>query len=239
MSTATIQRFAIRSEPCLIYALGMVDYARALQLQDEIVQERLAGGSSDVVLVLQHPPVLTIGASGGEDNIIVSRDILAKNDITVCHTDRGGDITYHGPGQLVVYPILDLKTRDRDLHQYVRNLEEVVIRTLGDFSIQAGRMPAYTGIWVGQEKIGAIGIKISRWITKHGFALNINNDMRHFSLIHPCGISDKNVTSMSQLLGHQVVIENVISHIVGHFAEVFNLTIRQQSDKELAGRYEW
>ena len=192
-----------------------------------------------MVLFLQHPPVLTIGASGGEDNIIAARDTLAENGITIYHTDRGGDITCHGPGQLVGYPIFDLKTKGKDLHQYVRNLEEVIIRTLEGFSIQARRISGYTGIWVGQEKIGAIGIKVSRWITKHGFALNINNDMHHFSFIYPCGIADRGVTSMSQLLGRPVMINEVMPHMVGQFAEVFNLTIKQQPAEELAGRYAW
>jgi lipoate-protein ligase B len=234
MNTETIQHLITKSEPCLIYNLGLVEYARALKLQDEIVKERIAYGGSDVVLLLQHPPVLTIGASGGERNIIVPRDTLAEHGISICRTDRGGNITYHGPGQLVVYPILDLKTRGKDLHRYVRNLEEVVIRTLSDFSLQAHRISGYAGVWVGQAEVCAIGIKVTRWITKHGLAININNDMRYFSFIHPCGIPDKEVTSMSRLLGHQVAIGDVTPHIVSHFSEVFNLTVKQQPAEEIA-----
>jgi lipoate-protein ligase B len=185
----TVGELARKSRDCCAFNLGKVDFAEAARLQTELVEQRVAGKNPDVILFLQHPPVITIGAFGGEQNITVPRHVLEKKGISVTHTDRGGDVTYHSPGQLVVYCILDLKTRVGDLHQYVHNLEEVVIRTLDDYSIEAHRDPDYPGVWVGQEKICALGIRVVHWVTKHGFALNISNDLTPFSYINPCGIT--------------------------------------------------
>ncbi len=218
---------------CRVYDLGVVEYEESLRLQDELVSARIAGDIPDVILFLQHPPVFTIGASGSEANIIASRDLLDSEGISVLHIDRGGDITYHGPGQLMGYLIFDLKANGRGIHQYVRNLEEVVIRTLDAFSIPAYRYPQCPGVWVGQGKICALGIRVSRWVTKHGFALNVNTDLEYFNYIIPCGITDRRVTSMSRLLGRDIALEDVTSCMLEQCAQVFNTDIRQGSVEEL------
>ena len=237
MNTEIKEQFSSKQDSCWAYSLGVVGYNEALQLQDKLLRDRLTGNVPDVILFLQHPPVLTIGVSEGEQNINVSKDTLANEGIEVLRTDRGGNITYHGPGQLVGYPILDLGTKGRDIHRYVRNLEEVIIRSLGDFSITGCRNSKYPGVWVGREKICAIGIRVaSRWCTKHGFALNVNNDLKYFSYIYPCGITDMGVTSMSQLLGHELRIEDVISSILRHLSQVFNVVIQRRPIERL-GNY--
>lgn len=221
---------------CQAYDLDIVEYGKALRLQDELVKARLVNDIPDVILFLQHPPVLTIGASGGEQNITVSKDVLTKEGITTFHTDRGGDATYHEPGQLVGYLIFNIETRGKDIHKYVRDLEEVIIKTLHDYAIAAQRDPKYPGVWVGSEKICALGIRLTKWVTKHGFALNINNTLRCASYIHPCGITNRGVTSMSLLLGHGLIIEDVISCVIKHSSQVFDITIQRQSAKQL-GKY--
>ena len=222
---------------CRAYDLGLVEYEKALQLQDNLVSARLAGEIPDVILLLQHPSVLTIGVSGSEENIIASRDLLAGEGIPVFHTDRGGGITYHGPGQLVGYLISDLKTKGKGIHQYVRHLEEVIIRTMDVFSIPASHDSQYPGVWVGQDKICALGIRVTHWVTKHGFALNVNTDLRHFTYITPCGITDRQVTSMSRLLGHDIALEDVTSCILEQCSQVFDINIRQESTEELNSYY--
>lgn len=222
---------------CRAYDLGTVEYDEALRLQEQLVKARLTGDFPDSILFLQHPPVLTIGAARGEENIIVSKDVLANEGVTICHTDRGGDITYHGPGQLIGYLIFNLETKGKDLHQYVRNIEEVIIRVLRDYSITAHRDSKYPGVWVGEEKICALGIRFTRWVTKHGFALNINNELRYFSYIHPCGITDRRVTSMSLLLGHELAIGDVISCAIKHSSQVFNTAIQRESTRQLDKYY--
>ena len=218
---------------CQTYNLGTVEYDESLQLQNNLVSARIAGEIPDTMLFLQHFPVLTIGVSGKEEDIIVPGDLLDDEDIAVFRTDRGGGVTYHGPGQLVGYLIFDLQTKGKDIHRFVRNLEEVIIRTLDAFSIPAYVDPQYPGVWVKQAKICALGIRVTRWVTKHGFALNVNTDPRHFSFIIPCGITDRQVTSMSQLLGHDIALEDVTSCILEQCAEVFNIDIKQESVKEL------
>jgi len=222
---------------CQAYNLGIIEYEKARQLQNNLVSARIAGDIPDIALLLQHPPVLTIGASGNEQNILTSRDRLASEGISVIATDRGGDVTYHGPGQLVGYLIFDLKTKGKGLHQYVRHLEEVIIRTLNYFSITAHRDPQYPGVWVGHAKIGALGIRVSRWVTKHGFALNVNTDPKHFACITPCGIADRQVTSMAQLLGHEIALEAVASCLCEQCARVFHINISQKPAEELIGYY--
>jgi len=218
---------AYKSRGCRVFNLDTVGFAEASHLQSELIELRLAGRIPDVILFLQHPPVLTIGAFGGEQNVIISQDALKREGISIAHTDRGGDITYHGPGQLVGYPILDLKIRGRDVHQYVHDLEEVVIRTLGDYSINAHRDPDYPGIWVGQEKICALGIRVVHWVTKHGFALNISNDLTPFSYINPCGITDRGTTSMQKVLGQKPKIGEVTNSIMRHFSAVFGINVHE------------
>ena len=218
---------AYKSRGCRVFNLDTVGFAEASHLQSELIELRLAGRIPDVILFLQHPPVLTIGAFGGEQNVIISQDALKREGISIAHTDRGGDITYHGPGQLVGYPILDLKIRGRDVHQYVHDLEEVVIRTLDDYSIEAQRDPDYPGVWVGQEKICALGIRVVHWVTKHGFALNISNDLIPFSYINPCGITDRGTTSMQKVLGQKPKIGEVTNSIMRHFSAVFGINVHE------------
>ncbi|MFC2034743.1 lipoyl(octanoyl) transferase LipB [Chloroflexota bacterium] len=218
---------------CQAYDLGLVEYEKALQLQNNLVQTRLAGEIPDITIFLQHPSVLTIGLSGSEENVITSNELLTSEGIRVLHVDRGGDITYHGPGQLVGYLIFDLTTKGRDIHQFMHNLEEVVINTLDAFSIFAYHDSQYPGVWVGQAKICALGIRVTHWVTKHGFALNVNTDLSHFSYINPCGITDREVTSMSQLLGHDVAMDDVTSCLLEQYARIFNITIRRTSTEEL------
>ena len=222
---------------CRAYDLGPVEYEKALQLQNNLVSDRLAGEIPDVILFLQHPSVLTIGVSGSEESVIASRDLLAGEGIAIFHVDRGGGITYHGPGQLVGDLIFDLKTKGKGIHQYVRQLEEVIIRTLDVFSIPAYHDSQYPGVWVGQDKICALGIRVTHWVTKHGFALNVNTDLRYFTYITPCGITDRQVTSMSRLLGHDIALEDVTACMLEQCAQVFNIDVRQESAEELNSYY--
>jgi lipoyl(octanoyl) transferase len=198
-------------------------YAEALTLQRELAEERRAGRIEDVLLLVEHPHVLTLGVrgDGGRSHILAPAETLAALDVTVHETGRGGDITYHGPGQIVGYPIIDLKPDRCDVHRYVRDLEEVLIRVAADHGIQAGRLSGLTGVWVGGEKLAAIGVRIARWITSHGFALNVTTDLEFFKLIVPCGIGDRGVTSLAALVGRPLELRAVEDQVVDHFAEVF------------------
>jgi lipoyl(octanoyl) transferase len=203
--------------------LGRVPYGEALALQRSLVEERRAGRITDTLLFVEHPSVLTLGVrgDGGRSHILATDDTLAACGIEVHETGRGGDITYHGPGQLVGYPIIDLNPGRRDVHRYVRDLETVLIRTAADYGIEAGRVEGLTGVWVGNDKLAAIGVRIARWITSHGFALNVSTDLGHFKLIVPCGISDRGVTSLERLLGRPVDAAEVEIRVSEHFANVF------------------
>lgn len=203
--------------------LGMVRYGEALAHQRELVEERRAGHVPDLLLLLQHPPVITLGVrgDGGRSHIVVSDDRLAQLGIEVSETGRGGNVTYHGPGQIVGYPILDLRPDRCDVHRYVRDVEEVMIRTCADYRIKAGRIEGLTGAWIGHEKIGAIGVRISRWITSHGFAFNVNTNLDYFNLIVPCGISDRGITSLRRSLGKKLTIGEVENALIQHFGAVF------------------
>ena len=207
-----------------IRRLGLVPYGEALAVQRALVEERRAGRVGDLLLLVQHPHVLTLGVrgDGGRGHILATDEALAARGIEVFETGRGGDITYHGPGQLVGYPIIDLKPDRQDVHRYVRDLEEVLIRTAGDYGIEAERVPGLTGVWVGREKLAAIGVRIARWVTSHGFALNVSTDLDQFNLIVPCGIADRGVTSLERLLGRRVDVDEVASRIAARFGEVFD-----------------
>src|SRR5712672_646017 len=197
----------IRTRPEVeVRRLGRVPYSDALALQRKLVEERQAGRIGDLLLLVEHPHVLTLGVrgDGGRSHILASAEALASRSIDVHETGRGGDITYHGPGQLVGYPIIDLKPDRCDVHRYVRDLEEVLIRVAADYGIEAGRVPGLTGVWVGPSKLAAIGVRIARWVTSHGFALNVTTDLDYFNLIVPCGIAGRSVTSLARLLGHPV-----------------------------------
>ena len=198
-------------------------YAEALDLQRALAEERRHDRIPDTLLLLQHPAVITLGVKtdGGRSNVVATPERLQALGIDIYEAGRGGDVTYHGPGQLVGYPILDLKPDRQDVHRYVRDLEDVMMRVCADFGIQAGRIQGCSGAWVGAEKIGAIGVRISRWIASHGFAFNVNTDLSHFQLIVPCGISDRGVTSLAALLGRPVPMEDVEAAVVRHLGEVF------------------
>jgi lipoyl(octanoyl) transferase len=203
--------------------LGVVPYAEALELQRSLVEDRRAGRIPDTLLLLEHPHVLTLGVrgDGGRSHILATPDALASRGVQVYETGRGGDITYHGPGQLVGYPIVDLKPDRCDVHRYVRDLEEVLIRTAADYGVETERVTGLTGVWAGREKLAAIGVRIARWITSHGFALNVSTDLDFFGLIVPCGISDRGVTSLQRLLGRTVELAAVQERVAHHFSKVF------------------
>jgi len=210
-----------------VRALGTVDYADALDMQRALVEERRAERVPDLLLLLQHPPVITLGVKGdgGRSHITGSAATLAERGVVVHESRRGGDVTYHGPGQIVGYPILDLRPDRCDVHRYVRDLEEVMIRVCADRGVPAHRVAGLTGAWTEGGKIGAIGVRISRWITSHGFAFNVNTDLSHFDLIVPCGIGDRGVTSLQRETGLAVNEADVERAIARHFANVFDRTV--------------
>jgi lipoyl(octanoyl) transferase len=203
--------------------LGRVPYGEALALQRELVVERQAGRVGDLLLLVEHPHVLTLGVrgDGGRSHILASADVLASRSVDVFETGRGGDVTYHGPGQLVGYPIIDLNPDRRDVHRYVRDLEDVLIRAAADYGIDAGRVQGLTGVWVGDLKLAAIGVRIARWVTSHGFALNVTTDLDYFNLIVPCGVADRGVTSLAAQLGRDVELTEVEDRVARHFGDVF------------------
>jgi lipoyl(octanoyl) transferase len=205
--------------------LGTTSYADGLRLQEEAVARLRASEGAEQLLLLEHPHVFTLGRGADSRNILATPYQLESRSVEVFETGRGGDVTYHGPGQLVGYPIIDLKPDRCDVHRYVRDIEEVLIRALRDFGIEGGRIKGLTGVWVGDEKIAAIGVRIARWITSHGFALNVNTDLSYFRMIVPCGITDKGVTSVSRLLGRPVDVKAVAATTARHFAEVFQRDI--------------
>jgi lipoyl(octanoyl) transferase len=212
--------------PIEIRQLGVVPYPKALALQRALVADRQAGRIDDVLVLLEHPHVLTLGVrgDGGRSHILANADELGSRGVDVYEADRGGDITYHGPGQIVGYPILDLKPDRCDVHRYVRDLEDVLIQTTADFGVESGRVDGLTGVWVGPEKIAAIGVRIARWVTSHGFAFNVTPDLDCFRLIIPCGIADRGVTSLARLTGRDVGRHEVESKIITRFCEVFDRT---------------
>jgi lipoyl(octanoyl) transferase len=208
--------------------LGIVSYADGLALQAELVQQRRTGTIPDTLLLLQHPHVLTVGVKkDGRAHILAGPDRLAELGVEVFDTGRGGDVTYHGPGQIVGYPILDLNPDRRDVHRYVRDLEDVMIRVCGSYGIEAGRVPGLTGTWItdptrGPEKIGAIGVRISRWVTSHGFAFNVTTDLGFFDLIVPCGISDRGVTSLQRAVHRPLELADVALRLAVEMGIVFD-----------------
>ncbi len=211
--------------PLLVRTLGRVRYGDGLRLQEALVAERQSNRTVDVLLLLEHEPVFTTGRNANAENVTTPPDALRAKGFDVFETGRGGDVTYHGPGQVVGYPILELPENRRDVHRYVRDLEEVMIRGCADFGVTAGRVPGMTGAWVGEEKIGAIGVRIARWVTSHGFALNVSNDLAPFQLVVPCGIKGRGVTSLSRVLDREVSVDAVKRRLAFHVAEVFGLEI--------------
>lgn len=205
--------------------LGTEEYGQVFELQKRINQARRKGTIPDVVIFLEHHPCFTVGRQGGFDHILVSNEFLEAQGIRVYETDRGGDITYHGPGQLVCYPILDLNGYGRDVHLYARQMEDTLVRTLQTFGITAGRKQEYPGVWVESSKIAAEGIGVQRWVTMHGVSLNVCPDLNHFSLIVPCGISTLGVTSMEKILAKKVDLAVVRQEMRGQMSEVFDLAL--------------
>jgi lipoyl(octanoyl) transferase len=218
--------------------LGLTDYRETWRLQQQLFQRRLAGEIPDLLLLNEHRHVYTFGKSSDENHLLASERQLRDRGIAVVPIDRGGDVTYHGPGQLVGYPILNLQTYYTDIHRYLRDLEEVIIRTIAAYGVAGKREPEFTGVWVGGEKIAAIGVKVSHWITMHGFALNINTDLAYFNEIIPCGIFHKGVTSLAQRIGKEVALNGVGVVLAQQFGDVFGATIEQPDEefRELLGQ---
>ncbi|MBI4850514.1 MAG: lipoyl(octanoyl) transferase LipB [Acidobacteria bacterium] len=216
------------SRVCQVKNLGLVDYEEGLKLQQAFLIARTQDIVPDTLFFLEHPHVITLGRGAKSTNIITPEESLKKMGVGLYETGRGGDVTYHGLGQVVGYPIINLSPDRRDVHRYVRDLEEVMICAANDFGINASRISGLTGIWVGQEKLAAIGVRISRWITMHGFAFNVNTDLNYFKLIVPCGISDRGVTSLEKLLGEKISLEKVRERLSYHFGQVFGRTIEEK-----------
>ncbi|PYU12096.1 MAG: lipoyl(octanoyl) transferase [Acidobacteria bacterium] len=241
---------------CLTVNLGLIGYAEAYALQKRIVAARKAEAIEDVLLLCEHPHVITQGRNGKREHLLVGEHVLRQKGVEFYETSRGGDITYHGPGQIVGYPILNLGEIRRDVVWYVRMLEEAMIRATAEFGITAGREPGKTGVWVEfaedgsslatrhsplatSEKLGAIGVHISRWITSHGFAYNVSTDLRFFDLIVPCGIADRKATSLEKVLGRTVKESEVAPRIARHLGELFGLELKNNSKEELLRKLEF
>lgn len=201
--------------------LNVIDYAEAWNLQKEFFEQRRKNECNDFLFILEHPHTYTLGKTADKENLISNESYLKENNISVFEIDRGGDITYHGPGQIVGYPIIDLENWKKDTHKYLRALEEVLILTCFDYGINAERNSEYTGVWIENRKIAAIGIKVSRWITMHGFAFNVNTKLSLFNGIIPCGIKEKEVTSLQKELGKEILISEAKEKILNNFKKVF------------------
>lgn len=221
---------------CEVRELGRIGYGEALRWQERLVAARKQGEAPDQLLLLEHPHVITLGRNGDMKNLLASEDVLGRAGIEFHPTNRGGDITYHGPGQLVGYPIMDLREWKRDVGAFVRTLEQALIDTLAGYGIAAGRIAGLTGVWTGERKIAAIGVHISRWVTSHGFALNVTTDLSYFEYIVPCGLT-KPVTSMAQL-GARASVEEVGRAFARHFGRVFDCEIAMASAAPVAPRKE-
>ena len=217
---------------CEVQRPGRVAYADALRLQEELVAQRQRGEGADTLVLLEHPRVLTFGRNSQPENVLLDEAALAARGFETFEAGRGGDVTYHGPGQLVGYPVLVLLDHERDAHDYLRRLEQVLIDALADFHIESFRHPPHTGVWVDVDgarlKIAAIGVRLSRWVTSHGFALNVDCDLADFDVIVPCGIREYGVTSMAKVLGREVGLNEVADRVTFHFSEIF------QRDLEIA-----
>jgi lipoyl(octanoyl) transferase len=224
--------------------LGLVPYASACELQHELVEARKANAIPDVLLFCEHPHVITLGRNGKREHLRAGDRLLAQMKVEFHATDRGGDITYHGPGQIVGYPILDLAEHRRDIRWYVEQLEETTIRATRDFGIDAHRVPGKHGIWVSsangmaaaEEKLAALGVHLSRWVTSHGFAYNVSTDLRYFDLIVPCGIQDARATSLERILGGAIEIAEAKARLSAHFADVFGYSLTSISRGELEAK---
>lgn len=206
-----------------IYELGTVPYEKALEYQENLLAKRIAEKIPDSLILLEHPPTITTGRKGNTGNLLVRKEYLEKHGVSFIHASRGGDITFHGPGQIVGYPILNLKNHEMDIRKHLRSIEEVIIRTLGDFEIEGRRIDGVTGVWVKRSKIASIGIAIRKWVTYHGFALNVSTNLDYFELILSCGITDVRITSIGSWLGNEESIEmdDVVRSVIKNFMGVF------------------
>ena len=226
---SSLEREIIQAQPTAerqaleVRRLGLVPYVEALELQQTMVADRQAGRIPDVLLLLEHPHVITLGSGARHStaNVLVSPEELDCRGVELHEAHRGGDVTYHGPGQLVGYPILDLKPDRCDVHRYVGDLEEVIIRTARVFEVSASRLPGLTGVWVSDAKLAAIGVRLSRWVTSHGFAVNVDTNLDYFNLIRPCGITDRGITSLTALTGRLVSVSDVEPILAREFRFVF------------------
>lgn len=224
--------------PGLVLGPIRLEYPRAWDLQKRLQEARIQRIIPDVLLLVEHPPVITLGRSADPGNILWPTATLEAQGIEVVQVERGGDVTYHGPGQITGYPILDLESRGRDLGRFLRGLEEVMLRTLRDYGLEGERAEGMTGVWVGTDKIGAIGIKIRSWVSMHGFAFNVDPDLAHFGLIVPCGLVGRGVTSLARLLGPATkpTLRQVAELLQGHLAEVFELSFSAVTLADLEAR---
>lgn len=214
----------------LVVNLGRMSYEPCAELQKRVLEEVASGERPDTLLFVEHPPVLTLGANFHQENLLLSLEEYKARGIEVYETDRGGDVTYHGPKQLVIYPIFDLRRHGKDLHRWMRDLEETMIRSLAHFDVEGYRFPPHTGVWVKGRKVAAIGVKIRRWVSMHGIALNCNNDLSSFNLIVPCGIQQFGVTSLSaELAGREVTIADAMPVVQKEFESVFELRFKQET----------
>jgi len=220
---------------CHYEFLGRLEYAAATAMQDECARLVKAGGE-ERLLLLEHPPVITLGRNARGEDVLLDEEALRARGVSIASANRGGQVTYHGPGQLVGYPILDLSPDRRDVARYLRDLEEVLIRTLARFGVRASRIGGLTGVWAGDEKIASIGVHLSRWVTTHGFALNVSTDLENFALIVPCGLRARAVTSLERLSGNAAPIEAVAAALVGEFGDVFGRQMVPPGRDRTAGR---
>ncbi len=222
-----INQVSERRRVCEVSFLGRVKYIDGLTLQEQAVEQLKEGTHDEQLLLLEHNHVFTLGRAANTGNIPASKESLEAQGIEIHETGRGGDVTYHGHGQLVGYPIINLKPDRQDVHRYVRDLEEVLIRAIAEYGIEGTRIQGLTGVWVGNQKIAAIGVRIARWITSHGFALNVSTDLKYFQMIVPCGITDKGVTSIEKILGKKVALQEVAECTSRHFATIFERQVTE------------
>jgi lipoate-protein ligase B len=222
-----------------IINLGLVDYQKAWDLQHLLWAKRVVGELPDLLLLLEHPHVITLGRRGNRSHLLASQEVLEMMRIPIFHVERGGDVTYHGPGQMVVYPILDLKEYGYRLIRYIGQLEEVILRILKDFGIEGRRDPVNRGVWVDGEKIASVGVAIKRWVSFHGFSLNYETDLKYFELINPCGLEGKKMTSMAKILGTKISREELVERIDFHFKQIFGRDWQEKKLEELMADSGW
>ena len=223
----------MESRDCIVVWYECVQYEQALDLQMKICEFKKRGFEKDVLLLLEHPPTITIGRNGSPANLLAHEDDMKSRGVRLFNVDRGGDITFHGPGQLVGYPILSLRPGERDVHGYMRNLEESLIRLLAGYGIKGERDERFTGVWTAEGKIAAMGVHLSRWITRHGFALNVNTDLSFYRMIVPCGITGRSVTSMKEHLSHTVDLAEAAERYVPEFSAVFRRNMIKMNKNDL------